>query len=121
MTDWHLFTDTATGELVSEGDVIPDDLDTDRYDVVTLPERPNWETQRWDAASEGLVNIPASVRIDRLDDIEERFLANPDFAAVWGSLTPARKQQLRTGLRGVLGPLLRSWRYRDETESVEVG
>lgn len=114
---WKLLIDRATGELVSVGTVIAEDA-ADRFDVIDAgEERPDQGEALWDRQSRSFVPRPARVLIDRLDDIEARLQADPDWLTVWNSLSAARKTQIRTGLRRILVALLADRRYRDADEA----
>jgi hypothetical protein len=117
---WNFFINKETGDLVSEGENVPPGINTDIYEVRDVGERPDWTTKVWDPATKQLVDRPVPILIDRLDDIQARFLADPDFAAVWATLNATRKTQLRTGIMRVLAQLIGSRRWRQEDEPVEV-
>jgi hypothetical protein len=117
---WYLFVKRDTGELASEGSEVPPSLDTAVYDVQEHPARPDWTVKAWNPALKAVYDRPLPVLVDRLDDIEARFLADPDFAAVWGSLNAARRTQLRQGILRVLAGVLRSLRFRRPEDGVEL-
>lgn len=117
---WYLFIRRSDGDLVSEGSVVPDKLDTDQYEVQEHPERPDWTVKAWNPSQKALYDRPVPILIDRLDDIEARFLADADFAAVWGALNATRKQQLRDGIKRVLASIVGGRRFRQENEQVEL-
>jgi hypothetical protein len=126
---WNLFIQRDNGDLVSEGSAIPEHLlpcmegsedPACVFSVRTIEERPDWTVRIWDRLSRALVDRPLPILIDRLDDIQARFLADPDFAAVWGSLNAARKTQLRQGIMRVLASLIGARRFRQEDEVVEL-
>lgn len=117
---WHLFIRRSDGDLVSEGSVVPEGLDTAVYEVQELPERPDWTVKAWNPGQRVLFDRPLPILIDRLDDIQARFLADPDFAAVWGSLNATRRTQLRTGIARVLRGILGRLQFRQENDPVEV-
>jgi hypothetical protein len=116
---WFLFIRKSDGDLVSEGSVVPEGIDTEAYEVRDVGMRPDWTVRAWNPATRQLFDRPLPILIDRLDDIQARFLADPDFAAVWGSLNAARRTQLRTGIMRVLASLIGGRRFRQEDDAVE--
>lgn len=117
---WYFFINKQSGDLVSEGAVVPAGIDTNVYEVRDVVARPDWTTKVWNPTTKALTDRPIPLLIDRLDDIEARFLADADFAAVWATLNAARKTQLRTGIMRVLGQLVGAKRFRQESEPVEL-
>jgi hypothetical protein len=117
---WYFFIRKDNGDLVSEGSVVPPNLSTATYDTMDVGERPDWGTNVWDPATRQLVARPIPILIDRLDDIQARFLADPDFAAVWAGLNATRRTQLRLGIMRVLAQLIGGRRFRQESEAVEL-
>lgn len=117
---WFLFVLKSNGDLVSEGSMVPAGLDTDVYEVQEHAERPDWTVKAWNPATKVLFDRPLPILIDRLDDIEARFLADADFAAVWAALNVTRRTQLRTGIMRVLAALIGARRFRQEDERVEI-
>lgn len=117
---WYFFINKANGDLVSEGSTVPEGIDTNVYEVRDVGERPNWTVKAWNPSQKVIFDRPLPILIDRLDDIEARFLADPDFAAVWGALNATRKQQLRTGLMRILASFIGARRFRQEDERVEL-
>ena len=121
MAAWQALVDWATGDLVSVGTVLAPDA-AERFQVILLgDERPDREAVVWDRAERSFVARPAPVLLDRLDDVEARLQADPDFRAVWDGLSAARKTQVRSGIRAVLTALLGARRFRREGDPVEVG
>lgn len=118
---WYFFVNQQTGDLVSEGSVVPEGIDTAAYEVRDVGARPDWTVKAWNPATKALFDRPLPILIDRLDDIQARFLADPDFAAVWATLNATRRTQIRTGIQRVLASMLRSLRFRGESEEAEVG
>jgi hypothetical protein len=118
---WYIFITKADGVAVSESESIPAGLDTNTYEAIDVIERPDWTVKVWNSATRSLNDRLLPTPIDRLDDIQARFLADPDFSAVWNSLTAARKTQLRTGIQRVLGFFFRSHRWRYPGDEVEIG
>jgi hypothetical protein len=125
---WNLFIQRDNGDLVSEGSEVPAHLlqcmegsenPACTYSVREVAERPNWTVQTWDRLTRAITNRPIPILVDRLDDIQARFLADPDFAAVWGSLNATRRTQLRTGIMRVLASLIGVRRFRSEDDTVE--
>jgi hypothetical protein len=88
--------------------------------VRDVTDRPDWTVKAWNPAIKQLYDRPLPILIDRLDDIEARFLADADFSAVWNSLNATRKTQLRTGIMRVLASLIGVRRFRQENEAVEL-
>ncbi len=116
---WYLFVKKADGDLVSEGSLLPEGLDATVYEVQEHPERPDWTVKAWNASTKALYDRPLPILIDRLDDIQARFLADADFAAVWNGLNAAKRTQLKAGTMRVLASILRDRRFRQEGEDVE--
>lgn len=117
---WYLFVKKATGDLVSEGSVIPDNLDIAIYDVIDNGTRPDWTVQAWNPTLRALYTRPLPIVVDRLDDIRARMMADTDFVAVWNNLTPARRTQIRTGIDRVLSLMMGERRFRGESDRVEL-
>lgn len=117
---WYLFIRNNDGDLVSEGSVVPEGIDTGVYEVRDVGTRPDWTVKAWNRAQRVLFDKPLPILIDRLDDIQARFLADADFLAVWDSLNASRKTQLRQGIMRVLASMLRSLRFRQEDEQAEL-
>jgi hypothetical protein len=126
---WFLFIQDDNGDLVSEGSAVPAHLlgcmegaaDPACVHVVReVAERPDWTVRLWDRLTRQLVDRPIPVLIDRLDDIQARFLADADFAAVWNALNASRRTQLRQGVGRVLASLMGARRFRGESEAVEL-
>lgn len=117
---WFFFIRNENGDLVSEGSVVPPGIDTAVYEVRDVGERPDWTVKVWNPATKQLFDRPLPILIDRLNDIEARFLADVDFAAVWGALNATRRTQLRTGIMRVLAALIGVRRFRQENEAVEL-
>jgi hypothetical protein len=117
---WYFFINNANGDLVSEGSTVPEGIDTDVYEVRDVVTRPDWTVKSWNPTLKQLFDRPLPILIDRLDDIEARFLADPDFSAVWAALNATRKAQLRTGIMRVLASFIGARRFRQEDERVEV-
>ena len=117
---WYFFIATSNGDLVSEGSTIPEGIDTTVYEIRDVGTRPDWTVKAWNPSLKTLYDRPLPILIDRLDDIQARFLIDADFAAVWGALNAARRTQLRTGTGRVLASLLGARRFRQENDPVEV-
>jgi hypothetical protein len=117
---WYFFIQKDSGDLVSEGSTVPEGIDTNVYEVRDVGDRPDWTVKAWNPAIKQLFDRPLPILIDRLDDIQARFLADPDFAAVWGALNATRRTQLRTGTARVLASLIGSRRFRQEDEAAEL-
>lgn len=118
---WYLFVEKSTGDLVSEGSVVPEKLDTNRYDVQDVGDRPDWTIKAWNPSQKALYDRPLPILIDRLDDIQARLLADPDFSAAWNAMNATRRTQLRTGVYRVLASILGPLRFRGENDMAEVG
>jgi hypothetical protein len=117
---WYLFIRQADGDVVSEGSRVPSGLDLSAYEVRDVGERIDWSVVGWNPTTRQTFNRPPPILIDRLDDIQARFLADPDFSAVWNALSAARKTQLRTGIQRVLASIIGTRRFRQESEVVEL-
>jgi len=118
---WYLFYRNDTGDLVSEGDAIPAGLDTNIYTALDVGTRPNWSLKSWNPTTHQVFDTPLPLIIDRMDDIQQRLLNDPDFITVWNGLNATRKQQLRTGMNRIFSILLGASRFRQEDEKFEVG
>ena len=108
MAYWAVY-ETATGRLVSQGTRLADPLPAG-LTAVDLGTRPA-DSLMWDSAQRIMVARPAKVLVDRLQDLLDFY---PDFAAVWNSLSAARKTQIRTALIAFLG----RQRYRNQSAPV---
>jgi hypothetical protein len=123
---WYGLVQPGTGDLVSVGTeaMFPDEninAFSGVYDRVDFGEtRPNFAMQMWNPTTRLMVDRPAPLLISRLDDIETWLLADPDWLAVWQSLSQARKTQIRTGFRRVLNRLLGNQQWRGESDGVEL-
>jgi hypothetical protein len=118
---WYLFIRQDNGDIVSEGSTVPAGLDLSPYEVRNVGERIDWAVKVWNRDTRTITDRPPPILIDRIDDLQARFMADPDFSAVWNALNATRKTQLRTGIGRVLASVLRSFRFRDEAEEVEIG
>jgi hypothetical protein len=116
---WYLFIRKDNGDIESEGSILSD-FDDDIYEVRDVGQRVDWATKVWRASDRQIIDRLPPVLIDRLDDIQARFLADPDFSAVWGSLNATRRTQLRTGIMRVLASFIGARRFRQEDEQVEI-
>ena len=117
---WYLIINNATGDVVSEGSESPEGIDTQVYEVRDVGARPDWQAKAWNPQTKQVFDRPLPILIDRLDDIQARFLNDPDFSAVWATLNATRKQQLKTGIMRVLGQLIGVRRFRQENEAAEL-
>ena len=117
---WYIFIRQADGDIVSEGSTVPAGIDTTVYEVRDVGERIDWTVKGWNPTTRQTFDRPPPILIDRLDDIQARFLADPDFAAVWSGLNGTRRTQLRTGIQRVLASMIGARRWRQESEVVEL-
>lgn len=125
---WYLVVNKTNGDAVSEASDPSSDpatalpgVDRTKYDLFAVgANRVDWGAKVWNSATRTLNDRPIPILVDRLDDIQARFLADPDFSAVWNGLTAARKTQLRTGIQRVLAQIIGSLRFRQESDRVEV-
>ncbi len=117
---WWFFINKANGDLVSEGSTVPAGIDTTVYEVRDVVDRPDWTVKQWNPTTKTLFDRPLPILIDRLDDVQARFLNDPDFAAVWATLNATRKAQLKTGIMRVLAQFIGARRFRQESDPVEV-
>jgi hypothetical protein len=126
---WYLFYNPNTGDLVSSGSALPEHLavcleptpnPACLFHVRDVGESPDWAVKLWDRLTRTLVDQPVPILIDRLDDIQTRLLADPDFVARWNALNVNQRNQLRTGIMRVLAALVGSRRFRQEDERVEL-
>lgn len=125
---WYFFINPNDGDLVSEGSTVPSHLTqcleanpnpACAYVVREVAERPDWTQFTWDNLTRALVARPVPILIDRLDDMQARFLNDADFVAVWNGLNATRRTQLRTGISRVLAQMVGALRFRRETDRVE--
>jgi hypothetical protein len=117
---WYIFIRDADGDIVSEGSTIPTGLDLSAYEVRDVGERIDWSVVGWNQTTRQTFNRPPPILIDRLDDIQAWFLADPDFSDVWATLNGTRRTQLRTGIQRVLASIIGARRFRQESEVVEL-
>jgi hypothetical protein len=126
---WYGLVNATTGDLVSvgtetmfEGGTAPQSgTQYQGYDVLEFGETgPNWSTLQWQPSTRTVVPRPAPVLISRLDDIEAWLQADPDWLAVWNTLSQARRTQIRTGLRRILNRVMGPQQWRGESETVEL-
>lgn len=126
---WYFFIKRDNGDLVSEGGVVPEHLAQCMegseapgcfYSVRDVVDRPDWTVRIWDENTRQLVDRPLPVLVDRLDDIQARLLADPDFVARWNALNQNQRNQLRTGIMRVLAALIGGRRFRGENDPVEL-
>lgn len=123
---WYGLVSPQSGDLVSVGTeaMFPDgniNAYTGVYDVVTFgASAPDFAISLWNATTRAFVPRPVPILISRLDDIQAWLQADPDWLAVWNSLTAARKTQIRTGFRRVLAKVLDARQWRQEDEAVEL-
>lgn len=118
---WFFFIERSSGDLVSEGSVVPEGIDTARFEVRDVGERPDWTVKAWNPSGKALYDRPLPILIDRLDDIQARLLADPDFSAAWNAMNATRRNQIRTGVYRVLGSFIGGLRFRGENDVVEIG
>jgi hypothetical protein len=123
---WYGLVDPATGELKSVGTeaMFPDgnlDAFAGVYDVHAFgANQPDFATHRWSETTRTLEPRPAPVLVDRLDDIEQWLMADPDFAAAWQSMNQTQRTAIRTGIRRVLVRVAGGRRYRQTDEPAEL-
>lgn len=125
---WYLVVNKTNGDAVSEASDPSSDpatalpnVDRTKYDLFSVgANRVDWSVKLWNPTTRQLFDRPVPILIDRLDDIQARFLADPDFSAVWNALSAARKTQLKTGIMRVLAQIVGTKRWRQESEPVEV-
>lgn len=108
---YYAIYETATGRLVSLGNMIADPLPQD-LTAVDIGTAVDLRGQMWDAASKAFVARPAPVLIDRLDDLR----AMTGVPALWASLSAAQKLVLGNAIIKLLGGA----RYRKASQPVEV-
>lgn len=118
---WYLFYKKDTGDMVSEGSTVPTNLDTAVYGVLDVGTRPVWSLTGWNPTQRALYTLPLPVLIDRIDDLNAWMQADTDFAAVWQTLSTARKTQIRQGIGRVLARFVGGLRFRQADDPVEVG
>lgn len=108
-------------EAMFEGGVRPEGNTYANFEIVDFGAvGPNFALKVWARAGKRLVDRPAPIIISRLDDFQQRLLNDPDFSVVWTALNATRKQQLRDGLRRVLGQMLGPQQFRGESDDVEL-
>ena len=126
MATWYGLVDPASGELKGVGTIamFPDgnlDAFTGVYDIEVFGEtQPDFAGKVWNAVSRALVDRPAPVWLDRLDDIEAWLMSDADFASVWSTLSAARRTTIRTGIRRVLARVAGGRRFRQAEEAPEL-
>ena len=111
---WYAVYSSATGRLVSVGQVVADPLAGD-WVASLLAGRPG-DGEVWDEGARQFVARPAKVLVDRLQDL----VTNPDysdFQTVYNALSAANKKRLADALARLLGRA----RYRAAGEPVELG
>ena len=109
---YYAIYETATGRLVSLGDVLAQPL-PQNLTAVDIGTAVDLRAQMWDEGTRTFIARPAKVLVDRLDDLR----AQPGMAAFWNSLTGAQKTVLANALIKVFGKL----RYRAANQSVVMG
>lgn len=123
---WYGLVEPDTGNLVSVGTeaMFPDgnmDAFAGQYDVVEFGvDRPDFSGKMWSSSLRAIIDRPPPVILSRLDDIDDLLLADPDFSTLWGNLNATRRNQLRIGLRRVIGRILGSHVSRYPDESMEL-
>jgi hypothetical protein len=123
---WYGLVDSATGDLVSVGTeaMFPDgniNAYQGVYDRVDFgASAPDFAISLWNPTTRAFVPRPVPILISRLDDIQTWLQSDPDWLAVWNTLTTARKTQIRTGFRRVLAKVLDARQWRSEDETVEL-
>lgn len=111
---WFAFINTNTGALLSLGTMIVTPLPVNTT-MLTLAIDPTDPQFMYDQATRTFIARPATVLIDRLQDI----VTNPayqDLIDVWNSLNPANRNKLRNALIKLLG----RQRWRGASEVVEL-
>jgi len=111
---WYAVYSSATGRLVSVGQVVADPLPGDQV-ASLLAGRPGDE-EMWNEGARLFVARPAKVPVDRLQDLA----TNPDYAefqTAYNALSAANRQRLTNALMRLLGRA----RYRAVGEPVELG
>lgn len=109
---YYAIYETATGRLVSLGNVLGDHL-PDNLTVIDIGTAPDLRLVVWDEGTRTFIQRPAKVLVDRLDDLR----AQPGMTAFWNSLTGAQKTVLANALITVFGKL----RYRAQYQPVSMG
>lgn len=117
-----------SGDLVSvgtesmfEGGVRPGGNTYANCEIVDFGQQsPNFQLKVWDKAAKVMRDRPTPIIISRLDDFQQRLINDPDFSAAWAAMNAQRKQQLRDGIRRVLGQMLGNYQYRGESDEVEL-
>jgi hypothetical protein len=123
---WYGLIEPANGNLVSVGteSMFPDgniDAYQGVYDRVDFGETPpDFALSLWNPTTRTFVPRPVPVLISRLDDIQAWLQADPDWVAVWNTLSQARRTQIRTGFRRVLAKVLDARQWREESDPVEL-
>ena len=108
---YYAIYETATGRLVSLGDVVASPL-PQGLTAVDIGRAVDLRDQVWDQASKAFIARPAPVLIDRLEDVK----AMTGMAVLWSSLSAAQKLVLGNAIIKLLGGA----RYRKASQPVEV-
>lgn len=96
---WFAIVDRATGEAVSFGTVIADELPA-HLEAIEIPAQPSKRAlTRWDAATKGIVNMPAP---PPRPDVVTELLADPVVSAITEKLSRGERTALEEKLRGRL-------------------
>ena len=92
---WYAVVDKQTGEAVSFGTVLADEL-PEHLEAIEIASQPSKrDGTRWDAATRKLVEIPAPPVVDRVGLL----LADPVVTAITAKLTSGERAALEEKLR----------------------
>lgn len=107
--------ETATGRLVSVGDVLPPEGVRGDYTALELPSRPDLGNIMWDASLKNFVPRPATVLKDRWEDLQT-LARYEDFRNVVANLPQAQRDVVRNAIIMLLG----GQRFRNPTSDTEL-
>lgn len=123
---WYLIVNRKSGELVSMGTVLAEDIHTREdqkgrkeplYDVIEYgKERPDLEKLVWDSERREFVERPAPVLIDRLEELETMLQGDQDWVAIKSELPSSRQKNLDDSWKRQLIELLGDRRFRRDDE-----
>ena len=108
---WTAIFDSATGRLLSVGDILGD-IPAGAATLVLAGE-PDLRTQVWDEASRSFISRPAKVLVDRIQELRD----DPVLSAVWTRLTANQQTALRNRLVAFVGGM----RFRSPSEPTNLG
>jgi hypothetical protein len=112
---WYAVYDVASGRLVSQGSVAPDNDLPEGQRTKVFEVAPTQNTQ-WEDGSLTFTARPAKVLVDRLGDLLTGS-AYADFQEAYALLLPSHQQKVQDALVRLLG----KERFRNPSEGVTLG